>query len=943
MLIEKNVLARYFIFSDLPIIISGERLACFEPQEKIWRGEAGQAFSLSDLINQSSDFVTPLNGLAGFDSNSARINGYPHTIFRLPLRTQSSGLSDNIYNTQKLQELLNALRAEAKYLLLFLKSVCKIEVVNISGYGKHSSSFCVELDSSSKALLTSKRDTFMHQLKVAHTHQAYSISRVISFTALFSVVVTDANSMNNQAGTSRWLIANCVGSTDSTVQATAKKQRTFPWVGTVMEIGGRPVGGRIFCFLPMPVEAASGLPIHVNGTFGLNDERRTLKWPGIERRNDPTANWNKLLVSQLLPPCYAMLLIEAKTHITHEQFYDVWPDVNTVKSTQFSEILSLLFKSLFQQAVVWSEKVQALQLVGDWIFVSEATFVSESSSLPSIVKKVLTNCDVQLVTVPPNVWSAMRYARVGVTEVSPMLARSKLRSYPASYSGIDLIGKKIILKYCLSDNNYSDLNGLNLLPLANSGFASFDPVGIYGQPVYLCSSDCPRYLLPNLDHLLVDVSDDMTLQQSFWRVASSQSTKLRVLTENEVAHLLSQSLPSSNNLVQMPHPQIPSTWLSNFWTWLKQKNLQKFSGQLLVPCYHSTSSSTANYYLAPLSNSQAVVYVNMFSSCSKIFQSALYKMNVKVCLQSDFNFVHHRNLSSHVKQLNTNDVLDAISLQSHYTSVTFSVNEAESLKAFLISNSYTPSSMRKYVLQNISIFSSASNSPQKLHSVNTAQSMSVINQVIGEPEKSAFDIANLPSELILLSSAEYNQVQLLKSLNVSFVTDADLLVNYVFPLINRGIISDHVIDKFMPQVLDSFGALTLRNNKIASQLQNLKFVKTIRGRKSPCDLFTPLDEDIQALYAGENVFPISPYDTSERVYILQQCGLHWKVTPQEILDIIYSISTRSSQPQRIHPTKFNRAKAVLKYISTPSFFQQTGGKFVVANDRCTEVIRFQML
>ena len=67
-----------------------------------------------------------------------------------------------------------------------------------------------------------------------------------------------------------------------------------------MELGN-PGNGRIFCFLPMPIETASNLPVHVNGTFGLNDDRRNLKWPGVERRNDSTADWNKLLVSRSYP------------------------------------------------------------------------------------------------------------------------------------------------------------------------------------------------------------------------------------------------------------------------------------------------------------------------------------------------------------------------------------------------------------------------------------------------------------------------------------------------------------------------------------------------------------------------------------------------------------------------------------------------------------------
>ena len=925
----------YFIYAkilsvlDLPMIVSGNRLACFEPQEKVWKGEVGQAFSLASLIDQSSDFITSLHGLAGFDKNSAQ---YQRTIFRLPLRTKASSLSDKIYNTQKLQLLLDALREEAKYLLLFLKSVCKIQVVHISQSGQHSISFCVEISPASLASVTSKRKLFMQQLRQAHSEQPYSISRVISFTATFSVIVTDNSHRKNQAGQSNWVIANSVGSEDSTVQAAAAKQCTFPWVGTVLELGTSSVGGRIFCFLPMPMEATSGLPVHVNGTFGLNDERRTLKWPGIERRNDPTANWNKILVSQLLPPCYAMLLVEAKKYISHDQFYNAWPDVNIVNN-QFSEILHPLFSEVFQQAVVWTEKINTIEVVGNWILISQATFISEDSSLPSIVKRFLTNSSVYLVEVPSNIWRAMYHATVGVTKVSPMLVRSKLRTHSESYSNIDPIGKRVMLTYCLSDSCYNDLQGLNLLPLANGSFTNFDTT-FEQQTVFLCSDDYPRSLLPNLDHLLVDVSDYTKLQQGLYSVADSQQTKLRLLTERDVASLLSQALPSSrNSLVSMPHSQIPSTWLQTFWNWLQEKNLRHFAKQILVPCYISTSSSTRSFCLAPLSSVQDVIYVRRYSSCSSDLLSAIYKMNIRVCLQSEFSYIQHKQLSSYIKQVDANNLLDAIGSTSNYNRVAFTAPEADSMRMFLVSSTYTPSMMRTNVLKNICIFSSASNSLEKLFSVNTTKSKSVARQVIGEPNRCAFNVANLPSNLIILSRENYYQLQLLTSLRISFLSDFRLLVNHVFPLLKNKTFPDHLIDKLMPEVLDMFQVLNSREYNMDSYLQSLQFVKTTNGRKSPSELFTPFDADILALYSGEDVFPQAPYNTKERVQTLRTCGLCVAVTPQQVLDIIYSVSCSfSSNPQRVDSLKLSRAKAVLKYISTPTFYNQTGGRYVVAND-----------
>ena len=104
---------------------------------------------------------------------------------------------------------------------------------------------------------------------------------------------------------------------------------------------------------------------------------------------------------------------------------------------------------------------------------------------------------------------------------------------------------------------------------------------------------------------------------------------------------------------------------------------------MIVPCYDKTSSSARKFCLAPLSNTQAVIYVGIVTSCSSHLLSALYKMKVNVCLQNDFKYVKHEQIFSHIKQLNTNNVLDAIYSQSQYSDVAFSISEAKCVRKFL--------------------------------------------------------------------------------------------------------------------------------------------------------------------------------------------------------------------------------------------------------------------
>ena len=294
------------------------------------------------------------------------ITSYNKTLFRFPLRNTVSKLSENIYSIEKVNELIiNALKSEAKLLLLFLRSITTIEVYNINVHGQQTLSFQVKVSDAFMDELTRKRRSLMDNLRRIHISYQYNFSNIIKFTAKFDVSVYDAST--RQTLTSHWLVANQVGSSNSKVREASVKQKIFPWVGMALELDNSG-NGRIFCFLPMPIEAASNLPVHVNGTFGLTDDRRSLKWPGVERRNDPTADWNKLLVREVIPSCYVDLLLEAKNHLSmHDSsvFYKAWPDVNRLRGSHWEDILTSLFQTLLSNSVIWSA---IHRQSGEWVY-----------------------------------------------------------------------------------------------------------------------------------------------------------------------------------------------------------------------------------------------------------------------------------------------------------------------------------------------------------------------------------------------------------------------------------------------------------------------------------------------------------------------------------------------------------------------------------------------
>ena len=890
-----------------------------EPHEEIWRGESGQWYSITDHACKG-DTLAPFDGLCGFSVHSTHYDG---TIFRFPLRNEKreKRVSSHVYDISKLRTLLTALREEAKFILLFLRSVRTVEVFEIAQNGIHSNLFKVSIQETPEDRLSLKRSRFQQQLESAFQTQSFSITGPIELVVQVCVHVTD-HLVQSNSSQSKWLIASRVGSQSPDVRKAAQALKVFSRVGVALEMGPVPTGdsGRVFCVLPMPSEVCCNLPVHVNGTFSLNDERRALKWQGLETRNDDKARWNSLIVTHLLPPCYAALLLQhAKMLLKPEDFYRAWPNVQSVKGTHWEGLLRPLLDALLSQAVVWSQRPGGGG--GLWVKVSFATFVPRDTLLPDVVYTALCLCKEKLVTAPPRVWKALEYYGTSLATVTPQHARAKLRQTPASYSTFSYDQKLKLLEYCLSDDAYGDLYNLALLPLANGTFTLFVQRSLYQAPMYLCSSQCPRHLLPNLDGELVDIESNRGLHKKLKAIADGGYTQLQVLKSNEVASLLSRSMPPEwqyQQVVTLPHLNFPQEWLERFWAWIVYQNqeLALFSDQLVVPVLDSQPGVLA---VSRLSHTSPCVLIPSTASCSQYLISALTKLQVRCCLQSIYPYVQHYRLPQLMNHFSANGVLDAIGRAKHYN-VSLTTEEAHHLRTCLVD--WTKGGQRSATLQALPIFTTLPNSGEQLHSVAQVKARSLSRTAQMAPSYCQLSTHNFPSALILFSSSDYYQQQILQKLSVVSTTTSDLLINYIFPQIQSGNMSGPCMQNLMQEVLENFNNITSRATsqktmQLKSLIARLPFLPVSRGSlKKPECLFSPSELRLRALYQDEPVFPVAPFSSRKCLTVLSTCGLKTTASPQDIVEVIKAISSPASdQPQVVNTTRYSRAKAVLDYIS----------------------------
>ena len=738
---------------DVPSIVSGDRIVYLDPQENIWPGDPGQCYDLQTV--RGTDMVVPFSGIEEFDHN--KTTKYPKTIFRFPLRDKASGLSDNTYTTESLTDLIDEIKEEAKVLLLFLRSVHTVEVYDIPQLeNKCYLYFRVQVAPESQTELIQQRAAFLTDLRTKHKLNPFKISKCITDVARLDVVITDTASQQPQQCVS-WLIASQVGSSKKQILEAASKQHVFPWVGVAIELSTPPTcdsfeslsGGRVFCFLPLPVETSSKLSVHVNGTFGLNDDRRSIKWPVKERRNDPVAHWNEMLVTDCLPSCYNVLLKTAieHHHISPQLFYHAWPVVDVLRHSHWSLLLDPLFSALFQWECLWAQRC------GKWVSIKHPTVVLECDQLPEVVKRVLTKLRIPLCEVPKHVFDTIKSL---VLQVSPSHVGDVLRGHLCSYQTESYGNKLELLRYLLEDGNFLNLNGLELLPMADHTFKTFSK-----SVSYICSEVFSRKLLPNLDHKLVDLRNvDKDLHDRLEEGAGRcPALKLKCLSASVVANLLPQCYPQDwkNRKIVSISPgnkAFPFEWCELFWMWVQNHDLSLFIDKLVVPLVNTKSSCTVD--LTTLSTQSRVVLIESDTFPSVLIR-AFAKLGVLCTSLKHVPYLQHRQRLKFFNSCNPTGVLAAISNSGWaIQNVQFSSADASQIQSFLASQKCDLEKFQTNILEKLSVF--------HVHNLSSPVSLleasrkSWIKKAILSPHDFCFTNESLPSNLIMLSSTDNVEV-----------------------------------------------------------------------------------------------------------------------------------------------------------------------------------------
>ncbi|XP_019850325.1 PREDICTED: sacsin-like [Amphimedon queenslandica] len=255
------------------------------------------------------------------------------TLFRFPLRTQSGFESTELLDKtthlsvsvieRKLTEWVN----EIEDALLFLNHIKQFSFYIIDD--RHSSlKLSYEINISQED--QQQREGFHQKLL---SFKSSKKPFIVTYPIQLSILKP-----HNEEVTKRWLIQNGVGN-----------DRVQPKYGIAAPLDGDThIQGRVFCFLPLPV--FTNLPVHVNGQFALNNNRRSL-WNGD--KEDDKIKWNRFIL-QAIASCYALLLDKARSYFISES------------ESYSSQDVSSLVNSYYDLFPLFDKGGDSGRLEGDW-------------------------------------------------------------------------------------------------------------------------------------------------------------------------------------------------------------------------------------------------------------------------------------------------------------------------------------------------------------------------------------------------------------------------------------------------------------------------------------------------------------------------------------------------------------------------------------------------
>lgn len=507
---------------------------------------------------KEEELLDALSDTFGFTVDNLNTGIFQGTIFWFPLREtvtdiiqdRNKILSDTCYNRSKVLDLFRSFQTEATHSLLFLKSLCKIEV-----YCRGSETefdlpnqepfFTVKLDDV-EGNIRDERQRFLQEVKATYgSVPGDDIVSIVRPTFKTCYKTLDHSEVDDCTS---WLVISLYKGDKMSEKLKGlvrdKGLSYIPYVGAAIPLTDTQESfkGHIFCFLPLPQEKKSltGFPVHFNGYFALSQNRRHLKWASADQESlhmhrDKAIEWNECLVNEVIPGVYLRLIKEMITISTNgnnteqavEAVYKCIPDDSAV-DTKWEECAKALYQHLLGTDFVFIEKQSK------WVLPFQPLYTMfDMQNVPrdqqeTVIKLLNLHKNVVSTKVPVHIWELLKKLSSmnnipPPKDITPYELCKIIKIEMLYRQGIDKKEKIQLLEYVTKDKCYTLLQGLELIPLENGAFMTFQDMGTRPSSLYLCIKEVidlfpgleDRFISSSISTHLRDVMKEMVYSGRF--------------------------------------------------------------------------------------------------------------------------------------------------------------------------------------------------------------------------------------------------------------------------------------------------------------------------------------------------------------------------------------------------------------------------------------------
>ncbi|CAG8602677.1 8204_t:CDS:10 [Cetraspora pellucida] len=579
--------------TDVLSFVSGEQIAFLDPHAKFLpiRGNPQKRprgiklnFLEKKFLTRFEDQCRPYLAIKDCDFKKS-FNG---TLFRLPLRSielsKKSLISQNFENPKDILDYLRGIKGSDE--ILFLR--------NIGIY----SIYHIDKDKCGPQLIWEAKIQNLKDIKNIRSKVDYKPQIFQLETKIYRY-----DQQKEKTTSEMWLV--CTGGnteiTDKELSNFSKNEGLTAHGGVAailarsnkeslnnpLDLTDPPdLDGKEYAYVSC--NGSTNLGVHINGNFSLNEDRTVI----LQQNDNIKGKWNKFILLEILPSLHVKLLGKI-AEIYYEHFKNsnienfgitkkFWPFSRVKQGSYYSYAIKVL-QNLNDSKVFWTEANG-----GKFVSLNNAYFSEENDF---DIANMLAKHGISTVKIDKNEFDqlkesqnqkgkpAQKYQSINSESVCDLLKDNKvLQSIQQNFTNI-----LSLLKFVLKNKNvYSNLTGLQLVPLKNGSF------GTFGERTYYIAKQEHQNLFPKSGPSRFIYNSDDDLNEIFKSKDFLRITNIKKLDASGILDLLDEELPNEQEIDWDPSSKnVPNRqWLDDIFEkmkWCMGLEITRLSRYPLLP------------------------------------------------------------------------------------------------------------------------------------------------------------------------------------------------------------------------------------------------------------------------------------------------------------------------------------------------------------------------